>query len=67
MLIVSPKPYEGFRGCFITYANNMPRISYTLLVFMETGELQGCTSMFHVGPYACKELMVLMVISAYKS
>jgi hypothetical protein len=38
MLIVSPKPYEGFRGCFVTAAtqNNMP--SYILLVLVETGE-----------------------------
>jgi hypothetical protein len=42
-LIVSPQPYEGFRGCFVTAAHtsSMSRITYILLVLLETGELCG--------------------------
>jgi hypothetical protein len=67
MFIVVPKPYPGFPGCFVTAPNNNTKISYILLAVMEAGEYLWCTSIFHVGAYVCKVLMVLMAISAYKS
>jgi hypothetical protein len=38
MFAVTPKPYEGYRGCFLTAANNSPEEAYIFLVVVEAGE-----------------------------
>jgi hypothetical protein len=38
MFAVIPKPYEGFRGCFVTTGNNSPRKSYIFFTSVEAGE-----------------------------
>jgi hypothetical protein len=35
--VVYPKPYEGFRGCFIAYSNNNMSVSFVLLTVAELG------------------------------
>jgi hypothetical protein len=38
MIAVIPKPYEGFRGCFLTTASNSPKVVYIALSVVEAGE-----------------------------
>jgi hypothetical protein len=67
MFAVSPKPYEGFRGCMLMAANNSPRVAYISLAVVEAGKYVEQTKMFHVGSYNCEVVLTLMMISAYRS
>jgi hypothetical protein len=38
MFVAKPRPYEGFRGCFLTAANNSTISEYICLAVVEAGE-----------------------------